>query len=60
MRVIVMAKMAVALDGTASLRTMGSDRKAPHYFSIILNVTFRNRYFPVILTVTAAKLPERT
>jgi len=30
---------------------------SPHYFSIILNVTFGNRQIPVILTVTFGKHP---
>ena len=32
----------------------------PHYFSIILSVTFSNRYFPVSLTVTTEKLSHGT
>jgi hypothetical protein len=57
------------LDGPASLRIVGSCREAPHYFSIILNVTvgklpYRNSGcrkdppdFSVILSVTTGKLP---
>jgi hypothetical protein len=41
-----------------SMRTIESgEETGAHYFSIILNVTFCNRYFPVILTVTLGKLP---
>jgi hypothetical protein len=36
--------------------TIMPPQAAPPYFSIILNVTFSDRYFPVILTVTAEKL----
>jgi hypothetical protein len=52
---VVAAPKPSVSASTRIIESCGED--ATHYFSVILNVTFCDRYFPVILTVTIGKLP---